>query len=37
MKERQEILKILEGTKKAIENDDSAKIKELSNHTTNTA
>jgi hypothetical protein len=37
MKESENVLRILEETKKAIKEDDAAKIKELSNQTTNTA
>lgn len=37
MKERDNVLRILEETKKAIERDDPAEIKTLSNQTTNTA
>ncbi|HJX50222.1 MAG TPA: hypothetical protein VJ438_02040 [Candidatus Nanoarchaeia archaeon] len=37
MKERENILRILEETKEAIKNDDSSRIKLLSNQTTNTA
>ena len=37
MKERDNVLRILEETKKAIEKDDATEIKNLSNQTTNTA
>ena len=37
MKERDNVLRILEETKKALEKDDAAEIKTLSNQTTNTA